>query len=557
MTDNSDTPQQISPQVPAIPDIRPGRSLHWSWVWLVPLLAVAVALSLLASVWVRNGPVITINFPTSAGIEAGQTKLRYLDVVVGEVKAVHVDPDREHVQVDVQLVREGANYITQEGAKFWVVSPRVTMAGISGLDTLLSGVYLSVDAPATEPKGKPVTHFQGLLNPPEIRSGQKGTRYQLKAASLGSLAVGSRVYYRRIEVGRLVSYDMAPDGRAVRMQIFVESPYDRFVASDTRFWNDSGIDVSLSPDGVDIRTSGLSAIINGGITFTQADESSAFEGLVDSTPAEPGTSYTLFNSRDQALADPDGTPIPIEFRFLGSVRGLKIGAEVEYHGLSIGKVVDIDLELDQKQKRFFTRVRAQIYPKRFGQAYLDLVKTADGATGPALLRPLVKHGLRAQLRSASLLTGQQYVALDVFPAQDKVKISIPGDQDDTDAFIIPTIPGDFVQLQSQISSIVSKLDALPVDEIGRELQDSLTNLNKLIKRLDTQLAPQAGEVLDSARRSLDQVEAVLSADAPIMGSLQDTLQAFESAARGLQMLADSLQAQPDQLLRGPAPDRLH
>ncbi|HET8596550.1 MAG TPA: MlaD family protein [Castellaniella sp.] len=556
MTTDQDTTTTPEDGLAAEPDIRPGRALHWSWVWLVPLLALAVAGSLLASVWVRTGPVITISFQSAAGIEAGQTKLRYRDVVVGEVKKVRVAPDRQHVLVDVQLGREGASYITQKDAKFWIVRPRVSLAGVSGLDTLFSGVYLSVDAPITPPEGEPVHDFEGLANPPEVLSGQVGTRFQLTAGSLGSLTVGSRVYYRRIEVGRVVGYGMAPDGRSVKLQIFVEAPYDRYVTPDTRFWNDSGVDMSLSPEGVRLRTSGLSAIVNGGVAFAQADESSAYEGHADSAPAAPGSTYTLFDSRDQALADPDGDPLPIELRFTGSVRGLRVGAEVDYHGLAIGKVVDVDLEFDRARKRFYSRIRALVYPRRFNQAYLDLVASAHGAEGDALLKPLVERGLRAQLRSASLLTGQQYVALDFFPEKDLSKAEIPGDPTVSTGYLIPTVPGDFAQLQRQLSSIVGKFDKVPIEALGRELEGSLGNLRKLLKRMDTQLAPQASQTLESARRSLDRVSAALGPDAPVLEGLQETLRALDGAARGLRLLADSLQAHPETLLRGRSQDRL-
>jgi paraquat-inducible protein B len=538
------------------PVIRSGRALHWSWVWLVPLLALLVGISLLASVWVRTGPVITISFPTAAGIEAGQTKLRYRDVVVGEVKSVRVASDREHVLVDVQLVRDGAPYITQKDAKFWIVRPRVSLAGVSGLDTLLSGVYLSVDAPITEPEGESVTSFKGLVNPPEVLSGQVGTRFQLNAHSLDSLSVGSRVYYRRIEVGRVVGYSMSKDGREVNLQIFVQAPYDRYVTPDTRFWNDSGVDMSLSPDGVQVRTSGLSAILNGGVTFAQADESSAYEGKIDTTPATEGATFTLFDSREDALADPDGEPLDVELRFMGSVRGLKVGAEVDYHGLAIGKVVDIDLELDPKRKRFYSRVRAVLYPHRFDRAYRELVQAAHGAQGDALIDPLLKHGLRAQLRSASLLTGQQYVALDFFSDPKYSKVEIPGDTEHTSGYLIPTVPGDFAELQRQVGSIINKFDKLPIESIGSELEGSLANLRTLLKRLDTQVAPEASQTLQSARRSLDRVSTVLGPGAPLLGNVQDTLQALNGAARGLQLLADTLQARPEALLKGAPPDRL-
>ncbi|CAM5790581.1 PqiB family protein [Castellaniella caeni] len=556
--DPSSTPAPTSAADDAVPApvIRPGRSIRWSWVWLVPLLALAVALSLLASVWVRTGPVITISFQSAAGVEAGQTKLRYRDVVVGEVKNVRVAKDREHVLVDVQLQRQGASYITQQGAKFWIVRPQVSLAGVSGLDTLLSGVYLSVDAPITAPKGGAVYAFEGLANPPEVLSGQVGTRFRLTAKSLGSLGVGSRVYYRRIEVGRVVSYSMSPDGREVDLQIFVQAPYDRYVTPDTRFWNDSGVDMSLSADGVQLRTSGLAAILNGGVTFAQADESTSFDGVLDTSPAAPNSSYALFDTREQALADPDGDPVDIELRFDQSVRGLRVGAEVDFRGMAIGKVIDIDLEFDPAIKRFYSRIRAQVFPMRFSQAYRELVTSVNGAQGEALLGPLIRRGLRGQLRTASLLTGQQYVALDFFPEQERAKIQIPGATAPATGYLVPTVPGDFDQLQRQLSNIVTKLDRLPLDDMGRELQGSLASLHRLLRRTDTQLAPEAGKTLSAARQALDRVGAVLGPDAPVLSGVQDTLRALDGAARALRLLTDALQAHPDTLLRGRPADRL-
>jgi len=539
------------------PVIRPGRSLRWSWVWLVPLLALAVGLSLLASVWVRNGPVITISFLSAAGVEAGQTKLRYRDVVVGDVSDVRVAGDRQHVLVDVQLRREGSEYITQKDSKFWIVRPQVSLAGVSGLDTLLSGVYIDVDAPTTRPKGDPVRDFEGLVNPPEVLSGQVGTRFVLQADSLGSLRVGSRIHYRRIEVGRVVSYDMAPDGRSVNLHVFVEAPYDRYVTPDTRFWNDSGVDVSVSPDGVQVRTSGLSAILDGGIAFAQADESSAYEGTVDAAPAAAGSEYRLFGTRADALADPDGDPVPIELRFDQSIRGLRLGADVDFRGISIGRVIDIDLEFDGERKRFYSRVRAQLYPMRFNKAYRELMESAGGLEGEALLRPLIERGLRAQLRTASLLTGQQYVALDFFTSEAHKAPTILGDPSRATGYLVPTVQGDFDRLQGQIGNIVTKLDKVPIEAIGRDLGDSLSALNRLLRRLDTQVAPQASRALSSASASLDRIGAVLAPDAPLLGGLRDTLGELDRAARALRLLSDTLQARPDVLIRGRAPDALH
>lgn len=540
---------------PLSPEIKTGRQWRLSWVWIVPLLALAVAVSLLASVWVRSGPTITISFDSASGVEADQTRLRYREVDIGRVKAVRVAPDRKHVLVDVQLQREGARYITQPNAKFWIVRPQVSLGGISGLNTLLSGVYISVDAPSVVTDDSPVTSFVGLENPPEVLNGQKGTAFELKAASLGSLQVGSRVYYRRIEVGRLVSYKMAPDGRSVDMQIFVQAPYDRFVTPDTRFWNDSGVDMSISPGGINVRTSGLTAVLNGGIAFAPADETSTFEGSLDETPAKAGSTFTLFDTRARALADPDGPPVAVEMRFNQSVHGLAVGANVDFQGMALGKVVDIDLEFDAEKRRFYSRIRAQLFPMRFSEAYRALVAASHGAEGEALLKPLIRHGLRAELRTASLLTGQQYIALTFVHDEDKLTTPIPGEAEPT-GYLIPTVQGDFDRLQSQLAHIVTKIDDVPIAEIGTNLDQNLTALQALLKRLDKQLAPQASNTLVAVRRSLDQLNTVLGPDAPLMGGMQDTLVELNRAARALRLLADGIQAHPESLLRGRARDTL-
>ncbi|HXE18227.1 PqiB family protein [Castellaniella sp. UC4442_H9] len=553
MTEEERPEGPAEPASPPGPILVPGRGLHWSWVWLVPLLALAVGVSLVASVWIRTGPVITISFPTAAGLSVGQTKLRYRNVDIGEVRDIRVAPDRQEVLVDVQLKREGADYITQKGSKFWVVRPQVSLAGVSGLNTLISGEYLSVDAP-TRVEGPPVYEFQGLENQPEVLSGQGGSRYTLHADDLGSLSVGSRVYYRRVEVGRVVSYAMADDGRSVQIQVFVRKPYDRYVTPDTRFWNSSGVDMSVSPDGVRVRTGGLSAILNGGVAFAQADESASYDGVADTTPAKPGSVYTLFETRDEALADPDGKASPIELHFDQSVRGLRVGAAVDFRGLAIGKVVDIDVEYDAGRRRFYVRVRALIYPMRFSDAYRALVRSEHGKEGAALLEPLIQHGLRAQLRSASLLTGQQYVAMDFFPNEKTVP---PGEAATTQGYLVPTVPGDFDRLQGQLASIVTKLDRVPLDQIGQELQGNLESLKSLLQRLDGQVAPQAARTLRSAQRSLDRVGQTLDPNAPLLAGMQGTLQELDRAARALRVLANALQAHPETLLRGHATDQLH
>ncbi len=535
------------------PVVNVGKGVRWSWIWLVPLLAVLMGVSLLVTHWLRTGPVITVSFQSAEGLAAGQTKLRYRDVVVGQVSAVRVAEDREHVQVDIQLEQEGSEYITQKDSRFWVVRPQLSLTGVSGLGTLMSGVYISVDAPTKVDASARSYRFAGLEKPPEVTSGRRGTRYVLRADDLGTLDIGTGVYYRRVLVGRVVGYEMADDGRSVLIQFFVDAPYDRFVTADSRFWNISGIDVTLSPEGINMRIAGLSSVLGGGIAFAQADEASSYDGPSDKTPAAADHEFTLFATRDDALADPDGPPMQIVMRFDQSVRGLRVGAPVDFRGMEMGRVVDIDLEFDPEKRRFFARVRADLYPLRFAEAYQALLKANDGKGGSELLQTLVHRGMRAQLRSAALVTGQQYVALDFFPKAEPPKEPVPGYGS---ALGVPTVPGDFNQLQQQVGSIVAKLDAVPIKEIGEGLQASLESLSTLLEQFDTRLTPQATAALKSLQRSFDRIGQTLGPEAPLLGDLQSTLGELERAARALRTLADFLQAHPEALVRGHPTDAL-
>ncbi|MER1968596.1 MlaD family protein [Castellaniella sp. GW247-6E4] len=535
------------------PVVRVGKGARWSWIWLVPLLAVLMGISLLVTHWLRTGPVITISFESADGLSAGQTKLRYKDVIVGQVSALRVADDRQHVQVDIQLEQEGSGYITQKASRFWVVRPQLSLTGVSGLGTLMSGVYISVDAPTKIEEGARTYQFTGLEKPPEVTSGRRGTRYVLRAHDLGSLDIGTGVYYRRILVGRVVGYEMSRDGSSVLIQFFVDAPYDRFVTADSRFWNISGIDVTLSPEGINMRVAGLSSVLAGGVAFAQADEVSSYDGVADKTPVAANYEFTLFPTRDDALADPDGPPLQVIMRFDQSVRGLRVGAPVDFRGMELGRVVDIDLEFDPGKRHFYTRVRADLYPLRFAEAYEALLKANKGKGGRELLQTLVRHGMRAQLRSAALVTGQQYVALDFFP---KAKPPTEAAPDYGEAIGVPTMPGELNQLQQQVGSIVSKLDAVPIKEIGEGLDASLKSLNILLRQFDASLTPQATAALKSVQRSFDRIGQTLGPEAPLLGGLHSTLGELERAARALRTLADFLQAHPEALVRGHPTDAL-
>lgn len=540
------SPARVAEPLPT-PQIHRRKERRIAWIWLVPLVALLVGASLMLRDWMATGPKITISFESAEGIEVGQTRVRFKDVAIGVVSDIKVDHERGKVLVTAQLHRDGAEYITQPDSRFWVVRPRLAISGVSGLGTLLSGVYIAVDTPpAAVERARPVYDFEGLEAPPEITSGRPGTRYTLRASDLGWLDIGSPVYFRRIQVGQVIGYNLTEHGEAVNIQVFVDAPHDQYVTRDARFWNASGIDFSLDADGLTVQTGALAAVLAGGVAFAPADE-------LDTEAAEADAVFDLHASQSKALADPDGEPVLIEFHFHHSVRGLKVGAPVDFRGLELGSIVDVDMEFDREQRRFYALVQARIYPLRFGPLYermLALDKDPQVARA-RFLQNMVARGLRAQMRVANLFTGQQYIALDFFRNEPEVEFDI-----DQYPLVVPTITGDFDRLQQQLSSIVSKIDALPLDALVGDVRATLQATTAMLDGVDGRITPELNATLQSVRKTLAAVEGFVAEGTSTAGGLEGTMRELSAAARALRSLADYLQTQPGSLIRGRARDRL-
>lgn len=530
----------------ADPIVRTKGKARISWIWLVPIIAAIVGGSLLVRGWLSTGPVVTIVFESAEGLEAGQTRVRYKNVVVGIVKEINVSPSRDKVLVKAQLDRDSSRYFTQAGTRYWVVRPRLGISGVSGLGTLLSGAYIGVDGPMTPRDGPPIYEFDGLEVPPEVTTDRAGKRFSLATPDLGMLDIGSPVYYRRIPVGQVIGYQLNKDGQSVQVQVFIDAPYDRFVTESTRFWNISGIDLSLSASGVSVKAGTLASVVGGGVAFASL-------GPEDGQPVKADTVFKLSANETEAMADPDGIPFRVHMAFLQSVRGLKVGAPVDFRGMELGEVVDIDLEFDQSRKRFYVLVKADLYPMRFGAAYDRLTDEQRAAEYPAhaLLAPMIQYGLRAQMQAANILTGQQFVSLEFFPDVEPVPVDL-----EQVPMEIPTVAGSFDRLQQQVSSIVAKIDAVPFEGIGNDLRDSLQSLHQLLESLDKKMGPQMMSTLKAAQESLEKVNKLLADDSSMNANLERTMRELSGAARSLRALGDYLQTNPSALLRGRPADVL-
>jgi len=520
------------------PERRPPGRFRVSLVWLVPLVAVLVGLGLVVRAVLLAGPTITIRFKSAQGLEQGKTEVKYKNVVVGRVQDIRLDRDFKHVLVTVELKRSAAA-LAVEDTRFWVVRPRVDWGGVSGLNTLLSGAYIGVDV-GTSKTDREV--FNGLAVPPAITHDQQGNRYVLHADDLGSLSIGSPVYYRRIAVGRVAADRLDDDGKGVTIEVFVKAPYDRYVTADTRFWNASGVDLSLNAGGLKLNTQSLITVLAGGIAFDHLPHSD------DAKRAPNKSAYTLFSDRPAAMAPPDGPPEHIRMKFHQSIRGLALGAQVDFRGVDFGHVTAVNLRYDPRHTDFWADVDAVIYPDRLGAAQrtIESIGEASGSGHDLLLQALVKKGLRAQLRTGNLITGQLYVALDFFNHAKPVKFD-----PQRRPVLIPTVAGSLDQVQAQIIDIVRKLDAVPYDRLGNQAADTLHSAHQLMDQLRGQLAPEAQATLAQARHTLAAADHSLAqGDAPLQQNARRTLDDVRRAARSLQELANYLQRHPDALLRG-------
>lgn len=529
----------------AAPEVVRKKQRRINWVWLVPVVAALIALSLVLRTWMQEGPEISIVFETAEGLDVGKTQIRYKDVVVGMVQGIKFNEDRSKVIVTAQLSKNAAG-LAAEGTNFWVVRPRLGLNGVSGLGTLLSGAYIDVDARDGAGAETSATKFDfvGLETPPAVTNDRAGKRFILKAQDLGSLDIGSPVYFRRINVGRVIGYKLDESGEAVNVEVFVDAPNDKFVTTGTRFWNASGIDLQVDASGLKLHTQSLMSLALGGVAFESVN-------VNDTKLAEPGASYELYDTEDEAKANPDGEPFPIRMRFDQTIRGLAVGAMVDFQGIALGHVTKISIDFDNDKKRFFAVVDAVLYPERLGPVYdrMHARAEADGdKTGGRLLAVMVKYGLRAQLRTSNLLTGQLYIVLENFPKVEPVEFKI------TDPIQIPTIPGNLEQLQQQITNIVDKIDKIPFDQIGTDLRSTLSSASRLLTTLDKNLAPELRNTVQAARKSLDAINELLAQDGSLPTNAEQAMKELGRAARSLRGLADYLQVHPEALIRGRGDD---
>lgn len=544
-------PAQPDQQI-AEPVLRKSRG--FSLVWIVPIVAAAIGIWLAVTTILNKGPLVEVTFVTADGLEAGKTLVKYRDVNVGVVENVRVTPDLSGIVVDARIDKSFAPHVTDK-SRFWVVRPRVGVSGVSGLGTLLSGAYIEVE-PA---EGESARSFVGLDEPPLIRSDVEGTEYKLIADNLGSVSRGAPVYYLGFEVGQILGHRLTEDARQFEIPIFVRSPHDRLVKPDSHFWDVSGIRFKAGADGIDLQIATVAALVAGGVEFSSPPGSG--------DPAAADTSFRLYPDEASINQPQIDERIPYLIDFDGSIRGLQVGAPVEFRGIRVGSVEHIELIPDFTTGKAPIRVRVNLEPQRFVNSDPeDTIEEQYERT-----RHLVSLGLRAQLKTGNLLTGDLFIEMDILPNAAPAEVTMVDG-----VAMVPSVPTDLEALTASISGLLDRLSTLPVEDIVQSLQRSASavetlvtspdaaagvnnlaaagnDLRNLIAGLDAATGPMtrsAQSAVEQARQTMQSVDSVLGENSTLRYQLERVLQELTAAARSIRGFADMLDRDPSAIIRG-------
>ncbi len=532
----------------ALPSARTRPRGWFSWIWIAPLVAIGVVIWLAIRALADRGPLITISFSDAEGIEAGDTKIRHKDVELGTVEAIYLTRDMSRVVVRARMRRSVTTHLTTN-TRFWIVRPRVGIGGISGLSTLVSGSFIEM----YPGDGAPQRSFTGLDDPPALTPNTPGRSFTLHTGDLGSLTGGSPISYRGVPVGEVEGFQLDPSGKQIDVYAFIRAPYEKFVSSQTRFWNSGGIDVAVGVQGLRFRASSFQQLISGGISFDAPDAS------LQAPESEPGTAFPLYDNQYDAQREPRGGTLVYRVNFAGGTGDVGAGTSVQLQGTEVGQVTEARLQFDDVRQALITRVTLEIDPSR-----IEIIHRRDDAAAEASaamrarIEKLVAHGLRARLVAANFLTGAKVLALDI------VHDTPPGRIQQVDGFAeLPSATAaDLSTILANAQSVLQHIDvATAGPELGhavKELDRTLSNLDQLTAEVEPQIKPlmtSLREATEAAQRTLQAANNMLGTSAASGADLPRLIRELTQTARSLRDLTDYLDRHPESLIRGRKADQ--
>ncbi|KXI27617.1 intermembrane transport protein PqiB [Paraglaciecola hydrolytica] len=540
---NSPLPQSTEPAVgPSQAELKPLRRI--SKIWFIPLIALSIAVWMVYQQWSNQGPLITISFPTATGLEAGKTKIKTRNVDVGLVKKIELSEDLQGVTVTARMNASVKNLLHKDN-QFWIVSPRVTLNGISGLGTLMSGPYINM---ALGMAGDTSIQFEALEGPPVTPAGTPGLHITLNSDAEFAYKEGDAVIYKGLKVGEIEDTYFNFEERVVYYNTFINAPYHKLITENTKFWDTSGLSVELNASGLKFDTGSLESLITNGVTF----------GLPEGIPAgEPISERRFFDiHRSYEQASEQRYKLSAEFVILvkDTVRGLHIGAPVEYRGLEVGKVLAINPpELAQTSlidKRFDIPVVISIQPGR--------VQQPDNQQGLDYIRQQtlnwVDEGLRASLKMGNLLTGALFVDLQHYQNTEPATTTRLANYD-----VIPTVGNEFAQITAKISAVLDSINQMKLKNLANNTNKTLVDISQTAESLrqtsqnmDKLLASVEGEKINNklllAIENLNKLTQDFSSGSDSYQEINQALRAVQQTLSDMQPLLLQLNSSPNSLI---------
>lgn len=518
---------------------------RWSPVWIIPIVTLLIGTWIVIYQFSHQGPEITLITTSAEGIEEGKTAIKSRSIDVGIVQRVTLSNDLLQVKIKARM-NAGMGKLLHEDSVFWVVKPQIGHEGITGLSTLLSGVYIALQPGS---KGKAQAYYKLLDAPPLAPLDAKGLRIILDSSKTGQLNAGDPVLFRGYRVGSVETRHFDVDKRLMRYQLFITAPYDRLVTSNVRFWKDSGIAMDLSASGMRVEMGSLTTLFSGGVCFDVPD------GRDPGRPAENYSQYQLFDDQRSIQNSLYTEHIDFLMLFNESIRGLQPGAPVEFRGIRLGSVDQVPFIIrgsnQQLSSNYQIPVLVRFDPERF------LTQLGRDFSITQHLQKGKKQGLRASLKSANLLTGSLFIELDFYPGVEPYS----GPDQVAGYEVIPTTSSGLSQIQQKLIAVLDKVNALPLNpmlnqatrtlaesqQTLRDLQKTLDNLNQIMSSQAMKDLPQD---IQHTLRELNRSMQAFQPGSPTYGKVLSDIQHFDQVLRELQPILRTLNSKSNALIFG-------
>ncbi|MBH0016522.1 intermembrane transport protein PqiB [Pseudoalteromonas sp. NGC95] len=524
-----------------------------SAIWIIPAIALLVGMWMLYQYQSNKGPTIFIEMPQAEGIIAGKTEIKVRSVKIGQIDHVRLSDTQDSVIARAQIDKNYNNLLTDD-AKIWVVKPRIDETGISGMSTLLSGVYLEF-SPGESKELK--ERFKLQDEPALIGKDVKGGRFKLMSYNAEVLDVSTGIFFKNYKIGQIETATFDWENQAMKYGVFIKEPYQNLITMNSIFWVNAGIEIDLSADGININTGSLSKLLKGGISVGLPEQQAPGE------IAQDGHSFSLSQSYKEALEERfyDFDYYLIEFE--QSVRGLRTGAPVEYRGMRVGTVVETpaNVIIDGKPAHFRNHNTAVpvLIKVEYGRLYHDSASAKEYWQGS--LKGWIESGMRASLKPGNLLTGAVYVDFDIYPDAPQAHLGKLVQYD-----VFPSISSGITVLADQVSDVLNKVNNLKVEDSLEQMQATFTDyralaneMRELLSQKDTQNLPgdfnrnfekmtKSMEQFEVTMRQFDKTMASYQAGSELHHQIQQTLKEFKRLSEGLQPLTRGLNEQPNMLI---------